>query len=160
MYFNSVPSDKILSWSKFKAFADDKANVAQIIISVFDKVENIVGKGENASYQHFLLFPRYFQTASYSGCKKSGLCDRELSQAFRKRSFSGLYSVLSRSLVRSPARPILIVIATGFIPLSSLSVVSTMVMWESSQWLGKNIMRNNSSVNSRKAWLGALAAAI
>ena len=34
----------------------------------------------------------------------------------------------------------LIVIATGFIPLSTLSVVSTMVLWESSQWLGKNIM--------------------
>ena len=24
-------------------------------------VENIVGKGENAGYQHFLLFPRCFQ---------------------------------------------------------------------------------------------------
>ena len=35
----------------------------------------------------------------------------------------------------------MIVTATGFIPLSSLSVVSTMVMWESSQWLGKNIVR-------------------
>ena len=33
-----------------------------------------------------------------------------------------------------------IVIATGFIPLSPLSVVSTLVMWESSQWLGKNIV--------------------
>ena len=36
---------------------------------------------------------------------------------------------------------LMIVIATGFIPLSLLSVVSTMVMWESSQWLGKNIVR-------------------
>ena len=26
-----------------------------MIISVFDRVENIVGKGENAGYQHFLL---------------------------------------------------------------------------------------------------------
>ena len=33
----------------------------------------------------------------------------------------------------------LIVIATGFIPLSPLSVVSTMVMSESSQWLGRNL---------------------
>ena len=30
----------------------------------------------------------------------------------------------------------------GFIPFSLLSVVSTMVMWESSQWLGKNIVRS------------------
>ena len=33
-------------------------------------------------------------------------------------------------------RGLMIVIATGFILLSPLSVVSTMVMWESSQWLG------------------------
>ena len=31
-------------------------------------------------------------------------------------------------------------IATGFIPLSTLFVVSTMVIWESSQWLGENIV--------------------
>ena len=37
-------------------------------------------------------------------------------------------------------RGLMIVIATGFLPLSPLSVVSTMVMWESSQWLGKNIV--------------------
>ena len=35
-----------------------------------------------------------------------------------------------------------IVFATGFIPLSPLSVVSTMVLWESSQWPGVNIMRS------------------
>ena len=28
--------------------------------------ENIMGKGENAGYQHFLLFPQCFQKASYS----------------------------------------------------------------------------------------------
>ena len=37
-------------------------------------------------------------------------------------------------------RVLIIVIATGFIPLSALSIVSTIVMWESSQWLGKNIV--------------------
>ena len=39
-------------------------------------------------------------------------------------------------------RGLMIVIANGFFPLSPLSVVSTMVMWESSQWLGKNIVRS------------------
>ena len=29
------------------------------MISVWDKKENIVGKGENAGYQHFLLFPQF-----------------------------------------------------------------------------------------------------
>ena len=29
-------------------------------ISLFDREENTVGKGENAGYQHFLLFPQCF----------------------------------------------------------------------------------------------------
>ena len=33
-------------------------------IFVFDKVEKIVGKGENAGYQHFRLFPQFFSKAS------------------------------------------------------------------------------------------------
>ena len=33
-------------------------------------VENIVGKGENAGYQHFLLFPQWFQKASSFGSLK------------------------------------------------------------------------------------------
>ena len=52
------------------------------------------------------------------------------------------------------------VIATGFIPLLPLSVVSMMVMWERSQRLGKDIVQNTSQKKSRKAWMGALATAI
>ena len=52
-------------------------------------------------------------------------------------------------------RRLMIVIATGFIPLSLLSVVSTMIMWESSQWLGKNIVGSTD-----KKTPGALAPAI
>ena len=37
------------------------------------RVENIVGKGENAGYQHFLLFPQCFQKASFSGTLKVGI---------------------------------------------------------------------------------------
>ena len=59
-----LPNNKILDKTKSKAFADNKINVAQMMISVFDKVENIVGKGENAGYQHFLLFPQCFPKAS------------------------------------------------------------------------------------------------
>ena len=40
-------------------------------------------------------------------------------------------------------RVLMVIIATGLaIILSLLSVVSKMVMWESSQWLGKNIVRS------------------
>ena len=45
-----------------KHFADDKLNFAEIIIFFFDRVENIVGKGENAGYQHFLLYPQCFKS--------------------------------------------------------------------------------------------------
>ena len=46
MVFNSLPNDKTLDWSKLKTFIDDKVNMTEKI--VFGKVENIVGKGENA----------------------------------------------------------------------------------------------------------------
>ena len=45
-----------------------------MLISVFDKIENIVGKGENAGYQHFLLCPQCFQNASFLGVVKSRDC--------------------------------------------------------------------------------------
>ena len=34
------------------------------------KKENIVGKGENAGYQHFLLFPQCFEKASFPDTSK------------------------------------------------------------------------------------------
>ena len=34
---------------------------------VMRRVENILWKGENASYQHFLIFPQCFQKAFLSG---------------------------------------------------------------------------------------------
>ena len=41
---------------------------------VFGRVENIVGKGENAEYQHFLLFPQMFSKAFFSRGVKSRDC--------------------------------------------------------------------------------------
>ena len=40
--FNFLPSNKILDWTKLEGFADRKLDVA--------RVENTVGKGENAGY--------------------------------------------------------------------------------------------------------------
>ena len=62
-----------LEWTKFKAFADDKINVTKKQKLFFGWAENIVGKGENAAFQHFLLFPQCFQTASFSGSLKVGI---------------------------------------------------------------------------------------
>ena len=47
-HINHLPNNKILDVTKLKAFADDKLNFAKIMLSLFDKVENTVGKGENA----------------------------------------------------------------------------------------------------------------
>ena len=67
---NPLPDDKILVLPKLKAFAYDKLNVAQDIKVVFHRIENFVGKEENAGYQHFLLFPQCFQGAfTASGSK-------------------------------------------------------------------------------------------
>ena len=70
---NSLPHNKILDWSKLKAFADDKLNATEKLKFVLGRVENIVGKGENAGYQHFLLFPQCFQKPSLSGSLKVGI---------------------------------------------------------------------------------------
>ena len=93
LFFNSLPNNKILDWSKLKAFADDKIKIHNMIIFVFGRVENIVGKGEsffprvvkveivwqrvnrvenfvkkgeNAGYKHFLLFQISFNMAIFS----------------------------------------------------------------------------------------------
>ena len=55
--FNPFPHNKILDQTKLKVFADDKLNVTKMIISAFNRVENIVGKGEIACTSNF-SFPR------------------------------------------------------------------------------------------------------
>ena len=63
-----------------KAFADKILNVVQMMICSTDGVENIVGKGENAGYQHFLLLPQCFQKVSILRLLKVGLCGQEFNQ--------------------------------------------------------------------------------
>ena len=67
---NLLPKSKILDWPKLKAFAADKMNVIQKLKFVLNRVENIVGKGENAGDEHFLLFLHCFQEASSLGSLK------------------------------------------------------------------------------------------
>ena len=70
---NSLPNDKILDVTKFKAFAD-KLIVAKMMISLYDRLENTVGKGENAGYLHFLLFQQCFPKPSSAVSLKVGNC--------------------------------------------------------------------------------------
>ena len=71
--FNSLPNNKILDVIKFKGFACDKINVAQMLISVFDRVENSVGKGEKCQ-QHFSPFPALFSKGVFLRVVKSQDC--------------------------------------------------------------------------------------
>ena len=56
-----------------KAFADDKLNVARAMISLIDRIENTVGKDENAGYQHFLHFVQCFPKPPTLGSLKVGI---------------------------------------------------------------------------------------
>ena len=68
---NSLPQDKSLALTKVKALADDKCNIAKMVISVFDILENMVKKGENAGFQHFSPFPTMFSNCYFLGVFKS-----------------------------------------------------------------------------------------
>ena len=70
---NSLPNDKSLVSSKLEAYADDKIDVVKRMISLFERAEKTVGKGENAGYQHFLLFPQCFPKPSSLESLKVGI---------------------------------------------------------------------------------------
>ena len=76
---NSLPNDKILDVTKLKAFADDKINLAQMMISVIPIVENMVGKGAKMLVTSIFSFSHnVFKRILSWGCSKSGLCGTEL----------------------------------------------------------------------------------
>ena len=57
--------------TKLKASADEKINVVQMLIPVFDRIEKIVEKGENAGCQYFLAM---FTKGFFLGVVKSRDC--------------------------------------------------------------------------------------
>ena len=59
VYLEPLPNDKILDWSKFKAFAGNNLNMNRILKFASGPVEKIAGKRESVGYQHFLLFPQW-----------------------------------------------------------------------------------------------------
>ena len=72
---------------KLKAFVDDKLDVVEIMISLFYRVENTVGKEENAGNLHFLLFPQCFPKPSSLGWLKVGLCGKALKSELCGKEF-------------------------------------------------------------------------
>ena len=49
-FINPLPNDECFDMTKLKASADDKLNVAKMPTSLCDRVENTVGKEENAGF--------------------------------------------------------------------------------------------------------------
>ena len=59
MLLNSLPNNKILDWSKLKAYADDKLNAIEKLKFVFGLGRKQGGKGENAGLhacEHLLCY--------------------------------------------------------------------------------------------------------
>ena len=71
--FNSASSNNFLDWSKLKTLADYKVNETEKLKLVLGRIESIVGKGEDAGNQNFLLFQQYFQKACFSRLIKVGI---------------------------------------------------------------------------------------
>ena len=67
-HYNPLPHIKMSDLSRLEAFADDNFKGAHMVLFCFDRVENFVGKGENAV--NFLLFPQCFQKAFSLGASK------------------------------------------------------------------------------------------
>ena len=58
---------------------------AETLNFVLGRVENISGKGDNADYQHFLLYPKCFLLVQIqSTCRRRNKCDSKFEFRFRK----------------------------------------------------------------------------
>ena len=75
---NPLADDKILDQTKLEASAGNKLNVTKMIISVFDRVENIVGKGEIACTSNFSFSHNVFKRLLSQTRQKVSLCGNGL----------------------------------------------------------------------------------
>ena len=71
--FSSFPTMFSKTCPMLKALVDNNSDVAQLMQSVNVRVENFVGNGENAAYQHLLLFHQCFQKPIAFGWYNLGL---------------------------------------------------------------------------------------
>ena len=63
-----MANDKILDWSKMKAFADDKINVTQKLKFVNGRIGNIWEKEKMLVTSIFFFSQQCFQKATFLGC--------------------------------------------------------------------------------------------
>ena len=70
-----------------KALEDDNFIAAQMVQLFFDRMENIGSKGENADYQHFLIFTQCFIKSFFPRTAKSW---QRVEDITGKYEFSGM----------------------------------------------------------------------
>ena len=58
---------------QIESIVDNKLNDAEMMIFLYNRVENTVGKGGNTDYQHFLLFCQFSPKPSSLGSLKVGI---------------------------------------------------------------------------------------
>ena len=68
-----LTNEKILDWYTLNTFVEDKMNVTGKLKFASERIGNILGKGENYGYQHFLLFPKCLQRPPSLGSLKVGI---------------------------------------------------------------------------------------
>ena len=71
---NPIPLITMMDLCILNTFADNKFDVAKMIISICDSTNNV--KRRNTVYQHVLLISKSFQNTSSTGSKKVALCGK------------------------------------------------------------------------------------
>ena len=66
-YIKALQNNKISDCSTLKAFVDDKLNIFKMMISIFDRLENTVGKRRKCWFPAFSPFPTVFSKAFLLG---------------------------------------------------------------------------------------------
>ena len=79
-----------LDQTKLKAFADNKLNAAKMIISVFDRVENIVRKGEISCKSNFSFSHNVFKRLLSQAYQKVSLCGNGLKNKIPSYQTTGI----------------------------------------------------------------------
>ena len=83
-WFLSLSNNKILVVTKLIAFADNKINVTHMMIFVFDRVENIVGKGKKCWRLIFSFSHNVFKRLFFLGSLKSQKCVGNVNKGTRE----------------------------------------------------------------------------
>ena len=78
--FETCINTSPLEGTKMKAIVDDKLNVTKMMISVFDRVENVVGKGEIACKSNFSFSHNVSKMLLSQICQNVSLCGKGLRQ--------------------------------------------------------------------------------